>query len=50
MLALARFISKIAATKPYLARQITTTSIRNGKFFADAEDKRKNLFILILIG
>uniref|UniRef100_A0A915PX69 Cytochrome c oxidase subunit 5A, mitochondrial n=1 Tax=Setaria digitata TaxID=48799 RepID=A0A915PX69_9BILA len=40
MLAFARLVSKAATTRPYLVRQIATTSIRNGKFFADAEDKR----------
>uniref|UniRef100_A0A1I7VYN4 Cytochrome c oxidase subunit 5A, mitochondrial n=1 Tax=Loa loa TaxID=7209 RepID=A0A1I7VYN4_LOALO len=40
MLALTHLVSKAVATKPYLVRQITTTVVRNGKFFADAEDKR----------
>ncbi|VDN84570.1 unnamed protein product [Brugia pahangi] len=40
MLAFAHLISKAIITKPCLMRQITTTSVRNGKFFADAEDKR----------
>lgn len=49
MLALAHLVSKAVTTKPYLVRQIATTSVRNGKFFADAEDKRENFFISIFI-
>lgn len=41
MLALAHLVSKAVGTKPYLARQIVTTSVKNGVFFADEEDKRE---------
>ncbi|VDK70612.1 unnamed protein product [Litomosoides sigmodontis] len=40
MLALAHLVSKVVVTKPHLSRQIVTTSVKNGIFFADEEDKR----------
>lgn len=47
MLALAHLVSKAIAMKPCLVRQIATTSVTSGKFFADAEDKRIYSFLYV---